>query len=579
MNLARILTIVFAVGWAGPPSEALAQVPDFRPVTQDMLLNPSPDDWLMFSRTYDAQRFSPLEQIRKDNVARLRLAWSRGMTRGRGEAIPIVHDGVMYVVEPGAVVHALDATNGDSIWEYRHEVPANVASTARTKTVAIYEDILLYTAPDGYVVGLDAVTGEIRWQTYAGEAAHTSGPIAVNGKVITGRACARTRESCFIAAHDARTGDELWKFYTVPGPGEPGYETWGDPTPETHERNMASAWGLPGSYDPETDTLLWGVANPMPNTRAARHDGDVEAIPRKAPADLYSNSTIALDPDTGELQWYVQHLPGDDWDEDYTNERILATIRFDPDPEYVKWINPNVARGEERDVTVMVGEGGGIFVNDRRTGEFLWATPFPFDTPRFLISNIDGVTGQTELNWDLVLKEPGENHLICFFNTTSFWPSSYHPGTNSLYIPYVDNCLNMTRADGENRERRFGERRPEGDPEEFAGIAKVDLDTGELLRFGVGPIPSTGATLATAGGVVFHGDVDRRFRAYDADTGEELWETVLGGPISISTITYAVDGQQYVAVTTGDKGAGLARGAGSNPPAGHNALYVFKLPE
>jgi alcohol dehydrogenase (cytochrome c) len=559
-------------------SPALAQVENYQSVTPEMLTNPSPDDWLMFSRTYDAQRFSPLEAINTDNVEGLALSWSRGLNNGSAEAIPIVHDGVMYIVEPGAVVRALDATNGDSLWEYRHEA-GNATARARTKTLSIYNDVILYTAPDGYIVALDAATGDVRWQTLAGEADHSSGAVAVNGKVISGRACAQTRESCFIAAHDIETGEELWKFYTVPGPGEPGYETWGNPSPETHDKNMASAWGLPGSYDPETNTLLWGIANPMPNTRADRHDGDVDAISRTSPSDLYSNSTIALDPDTGELKWYFQHLPGDDWDEDYTNERTLTTINFNPDPEYVKWFNPNVARGEERDVSVMVGEGGGIFVNDRHTGEFLWATPFPFDTERFLISNIDGATGQTEINWDLVLKEPGENHLICFFNTTSFWPTSYHPGTNSLYIPYVDNCLNMTRAGEGTRERRFGEQRPEGDPDEFAGIAKVNLDTGELMRFGVSPFPSTGSTLATAGDVVFNGDVNRRFRAYDANTGEQLWESILGGPISISTITYAVDGTQYVAVTTGDKGLGLARGVGASPPSGHNEIYVFALPE
>jgi alcohol dehydrogenase (cytochrome c) len=556
-----------------------AQVRNFRPVTDEMLRNPRPEDWLMFSRTYDAQRFSPLKQITRENVSRLSLAWSRGMSEGRGEAIPIVYNGVMYVVNPGAVVHALDAATGDLLWEYKHVAPANVVASARTKTVAIYDDLILYTAPDGNVVGLDAATGKLRWKTYAGEAAHTSGPVALNGKVITGRACAQTRESCFIAAHDTKTGKELWKFFTVPGPGEPGYETWGNPSPETHAKNMASAWGLPGSYDPATNTVLWGVANPMPNTRAARHDGKVDSISNTAPSDLYSNSTLALDPDTGKLKWYYQHLPGDDWDEDYTNERILTTIRFNPNPKYVKWSNPNVRRGEARPVTVMMGEGGGIFVNDRRTGEFLWATPFPFDTPRFLIKNIDGETGKTEINDALLLKQPGENHLICFFNTTSFWPSSYHPGTNSIYIPYVDNCLNMTRASDQARERRTGQQRPEGKKEEFAGIAKVNLDTGELMRFNVNAVPSTGSTLATAGDVVFNGDVNRRFRAFDANTGKQLWETILGGPISISTLSYAVNGKQYVAVTTGDKGSGLARGAETTPPQGHNAIYVFALPQ
>ncbi len=230
----------------------------------------------------------------------------------------------------------------------------------------------------------------------------------------------------------------------------------------------------------------------------------------------------------------------------------MTRIKFNPDPKWVKWINPNVKRGEERDVTVMFGEGGGIFVNDRGTGEFLWATQFPFPTDRFLIANVDGATGKTSINWDLVLKEPGEQHLICYFNTTSYWPSAYHPGQKSVYIPYVDNCLDMTRKGPQGNERRVGKQRPEGKPEEFAGIAKVNLETGEMLHFGKGPIPSNGATLATAGDLVFHGDLNRRFRAYDAATGKQLWETILGGPIAVNTMTYAVNGRQYVAVTTGD---------------------------
>ena len=573
----KLLAAAFAL-LAAFTAFSTAQVQNFKPVTEEMLRNPSPDDWLSFSRTMDAQRFSPLTQINKQNVGKLGLAWARGLPPGTTEGIPIVHDGVMYLVVPGAIVQALNATNGDLIWEYKRPIAANIASQGRTKTIAIFQDVILYTAPDGFIVGLDARTGERRWETYTGEAGQTSGPIMANGKVITGRACARTRESCFIAAHDALTGKELWKFYTVPGPGEPGYETWNNPSPETHAKNMASTWGLPGSYDPVRNIVLWGVANPMPNTRAARHDGKADGTGTTAPADLYSNSTLALNPDTGKLVWYYQHLPADDWDEDYTNERILTRIKFNPDPRFVKWINPNIPRGEEHDVSVMIGEGGGIFVNDRGNGQFLWATQFPFDTPRFLIADIDVKTGKTSINYDLVMKTPGENHLICYFNTTSYWPSSYHPGTNSIYVPYVDNCLDMTRASDKNGERRVGKQRPEGKPDEFAGLAKVNLETGEMLHFDLGAIPSTGSTLATAGDLIFHGDLNRRFHAFDAATGKKLWETVLGGPISVSTITYAVRGKQYVAVTTGDN-LMTNLGKAANTPRNHTVVYVFSLPE
>jgi alcohol dehydrogenase (cytochrome c) len=267
-----LLPAAVAITISATTISAPAQVvKDYVPVTQEMLLHPSPDDWLMYSRTYDAQRFSPLKQVDRSNVSQLRMAWTRGLGPGASETIPIVHNGVMYLVEPGATVQALDATNGDLIWEYKRKVPAAAAGTARTKSLAIYQDVVLYTAPDGFVVGLDARTGEQRWETSTGEAQNTSGPIVVEGKVISGRACGKTRDTCFIAAQDAITGKDVWKFYNVPAPGEPGSETWGKDFKDT---NRASTWGLPGTYDPIRKTLYWGIANPMPNTRLERHGGD-----------------------------------------------------------------------------------------------------------------------------------------------------------------------------------------------------------------------------------------------------------------------------------------------------------------
>ena len=348
------------------------------------------------------------------------------------------------------------------------------------------------------------------------------------------------------------------------------------------QKRLASVWGLPGSYDPVRKVLYWGVSNPMPNTRADRHNGNPDAISRTSPSDLYSNSTLAMDPNSGKLLWYYQHLPGDDWDEDYTHERTLLRTRVSPDPKYVKWINPDIPKGEERDMAVMVGEGGGIFALDRLNGQFLWATPFPYDTKEFLISNIDVKTGKTSINWDVVLKQPGERHIICFWNTRSYWPTAYHPGTNSLYVAYNDNCLDMTRANPatNQNERRVGIPRPGSSPEEFGGIAKINLSTGEILRFDLQRSPGTGAVLATAGDLIFHGDVNRRLRAFDAATGKMLWEQILGGPISVSTITYAVNGKQYVSVIAGDNLAngGLARQAGIKTTTGHNTIYTFALP-
>jgi len=543
----------------------------------------------MINRTYDEQRFSPLDQINRENVGQLRMAWARGLPRGAQETTPIVYDGVMYVVQPGAGVIAIDATNGDQIWEYWREIPraavefVGEAETARTKNIAIYADLVFYPSPDGYLVGLDARTGEVRWETkvfdYDTNTEHTGGVLVADGKVITNRTCEQ-RIGCFIVAHDAVTGEEVWKFYNTAAPGTPHGDSWGD---VPLEGRIASSWGLPGSYDPERRITIWGIANPKPYTRLTRH-GSADAISRIAPADLYSNTTVAIDIETGELAWYYQHLPGDDWDADHLHERTLITTRFDPDPAAVKWINPGIARGEEREAVVAVGEGGGIWLLDRATGEFLWATPFPYDIPEFHISDIDVETGRTHINWDNVFKADGDRHLSCFHNTRSFWSTAYDPTRNALYIPFHDSCLDMT-ANAQSPSGwgpRIGVIRPGSDPDKFMGMAKIDLSTGKMEIIHSQPIPGNGSALVTGGDLLFWGDMARRFRAFDPDSGEILWEVVLGGIIQTSTISYAVDGRQYIAVLTGDGASGTngpARLSGVTTFRGHNEIYVFALPE
>ncbi len=647
---------------------SLSQDRKITPVTTAMLQKPSDSDWLMFSRTYDAQRFSPLNQIKKSNVAQLKMAWSKDMATGTQESIPLVHDGVMFIMNPGApgspaggVVWALDATNGNLLWEYRR--PTGGASNS--KTFAMFEDMIFYPATDGVIVALDMKTGAVRWETKAvnNGGRLTGGLIMAGDKIISGRTCGTPpQQGCYIAAHDARTGKELWKFNTAAGEDdEVGNKSWGG---APVAGRSASTWGLTGSYDPVRNIVYWGVANPIPNTRSARHQGNSNAIGMSAPADLYSNSTVALDGNTGKLLWYYQHLPGDDWDQDYTNERVLVHAAVNPDPKAVKWINPTIARNSQHDISFSVGEGGGLFALDRTNGKFLWATPFPYDTPRFLISRIDP-DGTTWINEDLINDQPGERHVICSYNTKSYWPMSYHPGKNSLYIPYVDNCLDMTSADpsgapqppapytvtpavcqgppnpepapgaapaavgagpggggrggrgaaggppaggaapggrggapggaaaggrggggrggggGGRGEARTAIRREGSDPAKFAGVAKVNATTGEVTRLFETCSPGNGATLVTAGDLVFWGDLARNFRAIDADNGKVLWQAVLPGSIQNSTITYAVNGKQYVAVLTGRGGvtAGLITQAGiTPPPANTNGVYVFALP-
>ena len=562
----------------------LAQVKEFRPVTKEMLLNPDPGDWLMFSRTYDAQRFSPLDQINRQNVNQLRTAWVRGMGPGIHENIPIVHDGVMYVVNPKAVVTALDATNGDLIWEYRRKLPDDlnkfIMKAGRNRSMSIYQDLIFYAAPDGFIVALDARTGKLRWETktqdYHKYVQHTAGVHVVEGNVISGRGCAggptqQTRQDCsFMVALDALTGKEVWKWYTTAAPGEPGGETWGNKAPEP--TRQASAWGTPGSYDPVRHLMYWGVANPKPHTRWSRHEGDINDIPQEAPAELYSDSTVALNPTDGKLAWYYQHMPGDDFDSDYTHERILFKTRLNLDPNEARWISPKIKPGEEREVMVTIGEPGGLFVLDRNTGEFLWAREFPFDTPFFHLSGIDVKTGKTHINWELVMKGPADKSTICFSNTRTYPPLAYSPKTNSLYAPYYDICFDR-KADFTNEDKHVREmmQRPTGDPKKIAGLIKIDMETGKYTRFYTSEINGFhGAMLATAGDLVFEGNQGRRFRAFDAESGKILWESIVGGAIENSTITYAVKGKQYVAVLTGDGSQDI--------PDNSTGIYAFALP-
>ena len=233
---------------------------------------------------------------------------------------------------PAPRIQAVDATNGDLLWEYARRYPEGVRGTAaREKSIGIYQDMIYFAAPDGFLVAIDAKTGQQRWEFKLDNGGQQAGGILVaDGKVITNRTCEQSkRENCFIAANDAMTGRLLWKFFTTAAPGEPGGDTWGD---MPVEQRAAGPWGHVGSYDPVRKVLYWGIANPNPYTRLTRHGGP-EGVSRSAPANLYSNSTVAIDINTGKLNWYYQELPGDDWDADHNHERVLIRTRVSPDPQ------------------------------------------------------------------------------------------------------------------------------------------------------------------------------------------------------------------------------------------------------
>ena len=548
------------------------------PLTEENLKNPSPNDWLMYDRTYDAHRFSPLQQINKSNISQLKLAWSFTEGAGAQEGIPLVHDGVMYLQAPGAVIEAIDAATGQLIWKHERPMPDNIKGGARAKTIAIGYDMVFWTSPDSYLEALDARTGERRWEAKTETRGATQGAVIAGDKVISGGACGGKHENCFIDAHDAKTGKLLWKFMTAAETGQPGGDTWGG-LPD--DKRVTGPWGLSGTYDPSTNSVIWGIANPTPNTRLERHEGNFNAIPTHAPADLFSNSTVSLNADTGKLNWYYQHLPGDDWDEDWTNDRILVTTTLDPTPATAKWYNHKIKPGERRDIVLATGESGGVFALDRHTGEFLWANPWPYDVPNFFLKNIDE-NGITYLNESAMLPRPNMTNIVCFFNTRSYWAQAYSPLTNSLYVPFVDACNKEETRDPGKRSTHNGVVRDPSKLDELSGVSKINAATGKIDHIFKGPAPINGSILLTAGNLVVFGDLGQHLRALDQETGKVLWDEMLPGPIASSTITYAVNGRQYLAVFTGDGllTAGVAAYNKSIQSTRKvNTIQVFALPE
>jgi len=584
-NSHRLLAILFGASASIAALYSGASAQSFVPVTDAMLNNPAPADWLMVSRTYDQQRFSPLNQIDKTNVSQLRMAWARSLPSGTQESTPIVYRGVMYLFAPGATIQAVDATNGDLLWEYARKYPEGVRGTAaREKSLAIYEDMIYFAAPDGFLVAIDAQTGKQRWESKLDNGGQQAGGLLLaDGKVISNRTCQQgKRENCFIAANDAKTGRLVWKFFTTAAPGELGGDTWGNVPVEAR---AAGPWGQVGSYDPQRKVLYWSVANPNPYTRLTRH-GAADAVPLTAPVDLFSNSTVALDVETGKLNWYYQELPGDDWDADHNHERVLIRTRVSPDPRHVKWINPAITPGSEHDIVLTAAEGGGMFALERSNGQFLWARPFPYDDPNLNMNAIDVRTGRTQLNATKVFKKDGDRIIGCYHNTRAIMQTSYNPQNNSLYVPFHDQCLSM-QADVESPTGygpRNGIIRPGSDPQKYMNIGKVNVSTGEMKVIYSQPQGTNGSLLTTAGGLVFFGDLNRRFRALDAEDGKVLWQSVVGGMVITSTITYAVNGKQYVMLFIGEGQSltnnvlALTRNVMPAPVRGASGIYVFALP-
>jgi alcohol dehydrogenase (cytochrome c) len=584
--MTRVAGLVAIVGAMALPFALPAHGQDafknFRPVTDAMLAKPDAADWPMWRRTLNNWGYSPLDQVTRRNVAQLRMVWTRPLTNGDQEGTPLIHDGILYFPNPGDVTQAFVATTGEFLWEYRRAMPSDVGNyfpaAATNRNIAIYDNLILDNGADGWAYAMDAKTGKLVWETqildYRHGAKNSSGPIVADGKVISGRSCEPEGgpEACVVTAFDAKTGKEAWRHRTIPKPGEPGNESWGNIPYE--QRWHVGMWMVP-SYDPETKRLYVGtsVTAPAPKFMLGNNKNQY----------LYHNSTLALDINTGNMIWFFQHVV-DHWDLDHPFERLIVDTDVSPDPSAVKWINPSVHGETHRVITGIPGKTGLVYTLDAATGKFLWARE---TTPQNVISDINKESGAVTVNPDKEFTASGQEKLICPSTSggKNYPAGTYSPQTGLMFFPLQNTCMLETS----------GERTLDpNDNSIYRFTSKIDISPGEK---NVGTIQaisvSTGKTewkfeqragmlslMSTGGGLLFGGDVNGHFRAYDQKTGQILWDVNLGAPVNGYPAAFAVGGKQYIAVSTG--GSGLAFGLGRLAPELHpgsgNQLFVFALP-
>ena len=574
MKFVQVACVVFVMVMFGLADVEGQSSSEFKPVTDAMLQNPAAEDWLMWRRTLNGWGYSPLDQVTTENVGDLQLVWSRALTEGRQQGTPLAYDGVLYMPNPRDVIQAIDAVSGDLLWEYRREVPDDVGDAGlrtNNRNIAIYDNLIIDTSIDGYVFALDAGTGDLLWETEILDyetyrSMQGSGPIIANGKVISGRNC-RKPESCIITAHDARTGEELWRRRTIPAPGEPGDETWGDVPFE--DRQHVGAWMVP-SYDPELNLIYVGTSVTSPAPKFMLGGNDL--------AHLYHNSTLALNADTGEIDWYYQHL-NDHWDLDHPFERLLVDTAVTPNPAEVSWINPRITPGEQRQViTGIPGKTGVVYTLDRATGEFLWATP---TVTQNVISDIDGATGAVTENSEVVFSGLGQEVLSCpsWIGGKDWEAGAYSPLTNTMYYPLRNTCARVlsTMEGGLAIYRLAARFQLAPGTDQVGTVQAISAETGEIV-WGYEQRAATLSLATTGGGLVFGGDANGRFRAFDQTSGEVLWEINLGSPVTGFPISFAVDGRQYVVASTGTSSNFGSLHPELNPSSGNN-LFVFALPD
>ncbi len=512
------------------PPQVLAQDADAGITYEDILQGLSdPSRWLTFSGDYSGQRHSPLDQITPENVHRLVPQWTfqtGTTTRGRGfETTPLVLDGVLYVTGSNNFAWAIDARTGRPFWQYRRNLPDDLtygASAPVNRGFGMLGDRLFMVTLDAHLLALDRTTGSVLWEVELADYhigySSTMAPLVIDGKVIAGISGGEYPTRGFIDAYDPETGERLWRFNTIPGPGEPGSETWPSDG-ENLARGGGGTW-MTGSYDPDLDLLYWGTGNPNPDYYDEQREG----------ANLYTNSIVALDATTGTIRWHYQFTPHDvnDWDSNHVP--VLADMMFG---------------GEMRSVVMVANRNGFFYVLDRITGELLLGKPFT-DT-----------TWAREIGPDgrpIVLNDGSLGCLPEPWGGTNFMPPSFNPALGMMFITARESCATYVPQEPEFV---LGQNTSGGviwiDRDQgYGALRAIDVRTGERKWEFLYPSPTMAGVMTTVSGLVFAGDHEGNFMAFDAESGENLWHYQTGSRIwGAAPMTHMLDGRQYVLIPSG----------------------------
>src|ERR1700722_7498824 len=517
-------------------------------VTPERLLNPDkePQNWLMNHRTYDGQRFSPLARINRDNVKGLRLVYAVPLSGSHGseflEATPLAEDGFLYITDAWGVLYKIDATSGNMgrvVWQMDPKQERAVAN----RGAALWGNFVISPASTpARIIATDKITGKVAWETNVSDAEKitvTGAPLPIKDKIVFGASGGDSGARDWMAALDAATGKLLWRKYTIPAPGEPGSETWKDKT-NAWQTGGGAVW-VTGSYDPDTNQTLWGVGNPVPMMDARSRPGD----------NLFTNSVVSWDPDNGKMNWYFQYTPGDMWDFDEVGTHIL----------FERTVN-----GERRKLVTHSARNGFLYTMEPASGAMVGAKPYVEEVN--WTKGIDQKTGKP-LDYDAskdvqtysgiadpTSAEPIKKVCPTRVGGNNYFPSSYSPKTQMLYIPALTACEWVTN------DKTIGAKRSEGWYVRSGGGYKVDGRYESTLT-AVDPVtleikkkvrlayPNYSGALSTAGGIVVIALMDGTVGAFDDSTLDELWKINLGSGFGAPPMSFEVNGKQYIAIASG----------------------------